>query len=215
LKNLKKKGIKNMSWNQALETFCDLYSKSNIDCRWIIVGSVGSVLQRADMTPNDLDIYVQNLDDLIKLATILEHFSLRTRFELSYFDTEWLSSLDEPYFTQSFPSGFTWTKGKWKVHNFNIEIVQISDSAGIPDSDSGDGIWEGGKHIWSLAKYVDFEKYIIPTVPLEIQLESNLRRNRQDRVDAIINAIRVNGYDKELLLKAISNTNKELLKEYF
>ncbi|WP_373231341.1 hypothetical protein [Cohnella sp.] len=204
-----------MSWNQALETFCDLYSKSYLDCKWIIVGSVGSVLQRADMTPNDLDIYVQDLDDVIKLATLLEQFCLRTKCELSYFDSEWHSSLEEPYFTQNFPSGFTWTKGKWKIHNFNVEVVQISDSAGIPDSDSGDGIWEGGKHIWSLAKYVDFENHNVPIVPLEIQLESNLRRNRQDRADAIINALRTNGYDSELLFKALSNIHKELLKEYF
>lgn len=203
-----------MTWNQALETFCTLYSESNLKCEWILVGSVASVLQKAEMIPNDLDIYVQDLEDLIKITALLEPFSLSTKSELSYMDSEWLSSLEEPYFTQSFPSGFVWSKGKWKIQGFNVEVVQISDSAGIPDSDSGDGIWEGGKYIWALAQYVDFGNHNIPLVPLEIQLESNLRRNRQDRVDAIMNALRIYGYDRELLLKALSNTNKEQLRDF-
>lgn len=202
-----------MSWNQALKEYCDLYSRSNIDCTWIVVGSVGSVLQGADMTPNDLDLYVRELDDLIQLTKLLEPYSLRSRCELAYYDHEWLSSIEEPYFTQSFPSGFTWSKGKWNINHFSVEVVQISDSAGIPDSISGDGIWEGGKHIWSLAKNINYENHIIPVVPLEIQLESNIRRNRQDRVNSIINALIRNGYDKELLSIALSATHKQLLKE--
>lgn len=202
-----------MSWNLALKEYCDLYSRSNMDCTWIVVGSVGSVLQGADMIPNDLDIYVQELDDLIQLAKLLEPYSLRTRCELAHYDNEWLSSIDEPYFTQSFPSGFTWSKGKWIIEHFSVEVVQITESAGIPDSDSGDGIWEGGKYIWSLAKNVNYENHIIPVVPLEIQLESNMRRNRQDRVNSIIHALKRNGYDKELLSIALSTTHKQLFKE--
>jgi hypothetical protein len=86
-----------VGWNKAIETFCDLYYKSNLDCKWIIVDSVGSILQRAEMNPNDLDIYVQDFDNVIKLATLLEQFTLKTKCELSYFDTEWFSSIEEPY----------------------------------------------------------------------------------------------------------------------
>lgn len=200
-----------MSWNEALRTFCELYSTADLKCNWIVVGSVGSVLQGAEMTPNDLDIYVKDIDDVIQIAALLEPYSMGTKSELSYFDADWLSSLDEPYFTQSFPSGFTWTKGKWKIHDFSIEVVQISNSAGIPDSTTGDGIWEGGRYIWEHAKLIDFEKHTIPVVPLEIQLESNLRRDRQDRVEAILEALRANGYDKELMRQAISNKHRERL----
>ncbi|QMV40032.1 nucleotidyltransferase family protein [Cohnella cholangitidis] len=166
-----------MSWNEALRTFCELYSAANLNCNWIVVGSVGSVLQGAEMTPNDLDIYVKDIDDVIQIAALLEPYSMGTKSELSYFDADWLSSINEPYFTQSFDSGFTWTKGKWKIQDFSIEVVHISDSAGIPDSVTGEGIWEGGQYIWTHAKTIDFEKYVIPVVPLEIQLESNMRRN--------------------------------------
>ncbi|WP_239616792.1 hypothetical protein [Cohnella mopanensis] len=203
-----------MSWNKALRTFCERYSQSNLDCKWIVVGSVSSVLQNAEIIPNDLDIYVQDIEDVIKIATLLEPFSRVTRSELSYFDADWLSSIDEPYFTQTFSSGFTWTKGKWEIDDFSVEVVQISDSAGIPDSVTGDGIWEGGKYIWTHAKFIDFEHYTIPVVPLEIQLESNMRRNRQDRVDAIVDALRTNGFDRELLNKVISDKNCEIKNRF-
>lgn len=203
-----------MSWDHALKTFCDLYFKSDLDCNWMIVGSVSSILQGAEMTPNDVDIYVADFNDLVQLSYMLEPYGLRTKSRYSYNDSNWLSSTEETYFTQTFPSGFTWSKGKWKINNFNVEIVQISNSAGIPDSDSGDGIWEGGKYIWSLAKHIDFYHYNIQIVPLEIQLESNVRRNRQDRVDAIIHALHKNGYDRSLLSKALSNKNKERFKDF-
>lgn len=204
-----------MTWKQALKTFCDLYSESKLTNKWIIVGSVGSVLQKAIMIPNDLDIYVQNIEDVKDIAQLLKEFNLKTKSDLSYFDVEWLSSNEEPYFTQSFSSGFTWTKGKWKIQDFSVEVVQISNSAGIPDSDTGEGIWEGGKYIWELMKYVEFENHEIPVVPLEIQLESNIRRNRQNRIDAILNALITYDYDKDLLRKALSNTNREQFKELF
>lgn len=201
-----------MTWNQALKTFCDLYFESKRTNRWIIVGSVASVLQHASMTPNDLDIYVKDIEDVKQIAALLNRYNLKGKSELSYFDPHWHSSDEEPIFTQSFDSGFTWTKGKWKIHDFDVEVVQISNSAGIPDSDSGEGIWEGGGHIWELTKHAEFENRLIPVVPLEIQLESNLRRKRQDRADAILNALLTHGYNKELLAKALSSTNMEQVK---
>ncbi|GIO41661.1 hypothetical protein [Paenibacillus apis] len=197
-----------MSWSQALKAFCDLYTASKLSTKWIVVGSVGSVLQHASMSPNDLDIYVKDIEAVKQLAGLLAQYNLKKKSERSYFDSDWRSSDEEPYFTQSFSSGFTWTKGKWKIQDFDVEVVHISNSAGIPDSDSGEGIWEGGRYIWELIKHVEFENHLVPVVPLEIQLESNIRRKRQDRVDAILNAFMLHGYDKDLLAKALSSTSK-------
>ena len=200
-----------MSWDNALEAFCELYHNANLKCDWIIVGSVSSVLQGASMSPNDIDIYVRHKEDVSTLSSLLSTYSLTNKSELSYHDSEWLSSIEEPYYTQTFSSGFSWTKGKWLIKQFNVEVVHISDSAGIPDSDTGEGIWEGGEFIWSLAKHVEFRNFSVPIIPLEIQLESNLRRNRQDRIDSIINAMKIHGYSMNLLKKALSSKSYDVV----
>lgn len=196
-----------MTWKQALSAFCELCSSPGTAGKWIVVGSVGSVLQQAKMTPNDLDIYVRTEEDLAHLASLLGRYHAEDKSECETFDPGWLSSVEQPYFTQTFPSGFAWSKGKWEIGGFPVEIVQISNAAGIPDSDRGDGIWEGGRYIWESARTIAFENFRVPVVPLEIQLESNFRRNREDRVDAIIEAMLEHGYDRGLLARALSASN--------
>ncbi|WP_127583542.1 hypothetical protein [Paenibacillus koleovorans] len=193
------------SWEKALMEVCELSSTSP-DLEWILVGSVGSVLQGCDMTPGDVDIYVRHHADVERFARILEGYSLQRKYE-GPLGNDWLSSIEQPVFTQTFGSGFTWTKGCWLIEGFKVEVVHISDSAGIPDSLSGEGIWEGGRFIWSYCKLVKCGAFSIPAVPLEIQLESNLRRKRMERVQSIVAALKQNGYDADLLNKALSTEN--------
>lgn len=197
------------NWEEALNTYCEIYYQSGKKFDWIVVGSVGSVLQGAVMEPNDIDIYTKDVQGIEAISNLLSHFQLERKSELSQNDSNWLSSIEEPYFTQTFDSGFTWTKGRWKINSFYLEAVCISNSAGIPDSELGGGIWEGGKFIWELARYVNFIEHTVPVVPLEIQLESNLRRKRQDRRDTIVTALNTFGHDQELLNKALSTANLE------
>ncbi|MGG3564338.1 hypothetical protein ABES03_22375 [Neobacillus rhizosphaerae] len=199
------------NWEKALLKICEIYYNSESRTDWILVGSVGSVLQGCDITPGDIDIYVQDKESVGQFAKLLLPYTLHEKQGDNH-DENWLSSVEEPTFTQTFPSGFTWTKGRWKMEGVDVEVVNISNSAGIPDSQTGDGIWEGGKFIWELYKNVSFGPYTIRTVPLEIQLESNYRRQRQERIDAIIKAMQTYGYNKELLKKALSS--KHLLQFY-
>ncbi|MBO1514165.1 hypothetical protein [Metabacillus bambusae] len=191
------------SWKGVLSKVCEIYFQSNTKIDWILVGSV---LQGCKMEPGDIDIYVKHKEGVSQFAELLNEFSLPTKSENRHVN-DWLSSKEEPVFNQTFPSGFTWTKGRWKINGFNVEVVHISDSAGIPDSITGDGIWEGGQYIWSNFKNVRIGEYTIPTVPLEIQLELNLRRQRQDRIKSILNTIMHNGYDEKLIKKALSSHN--------
>ncbi|MEK5436124.1 hypothetical protein BSK65_12815 [Paenibacillus odorifer] len=193
------------SWEIALSKVCELYFSSEVNSKleWILVGSVGSVLQGCEMTPGDVDIYTKNKEGIAQFAELLKEYSLLDKCEFPHGEN-WLSSLEEPTYTQTFSSGFSWTKGSWIIDGFKVEVVHISNSVGIPDSMDGDGIWEGGQFIWNHFRNVTIGRYTIPTVPLEIQLESNLRRQRSDRTQAIITALQKYGYDHELIEKALS-----------
>ena len=190
-------------WQTALTKICKMYSKSDVEIEWILVGSVASVLQGCEMTPGDIDIYVKNQEGVEQFALLLEQYSLCTKSEAAD-RNNWFSSVEEPTYTETFPSGFTWTKGRWMIEEMEVEVVNISQSAGIPDSLDGDGIWEGGKYIWAFSKNLDFGSLTVPVVPLEIQLESNLRRNREERIDAIIKKLKTNGYNEAFISKALS-----------
>ncbi|MET3698781.1 hypothetical protein SAMN05877753_11016 [Bacillus oleivorans] len=192
------------NWRSVLEKICDIYFQAGTKIDWILVGSAGSVLQGCDMEPGDIDIYVKEQEGAAKFAELLREFSLTETSENRESHT-WLSSKDEPVFHQTFPSGFSWSKARWVIDGVDVEVVHISNSAGIPDSTTGEGIWEGGKYIWALSKNVEFGNFTIPVVPLEIQLESNFRRNRQDRAEAIITALKRDGFDEQLLRKALSS----------
>lgn len=190
-------------WRTALTKICEINSKSDIEIEWILVGSVASVLQGCEMTPGDIDIYVKNQEGVKQFALLLEQYSLPAKSEEAE-RNNWLSSIDEPTYTERFPSGFTWTKGRWMINGMEVEVVNISQSAGIPDSLDGGGIWEGGKYIWGYSKNVEFGSHTVPVVPLEIQLESNLRRKREERIDAIMKELKMNGYNEDLISKALS-----------
>lgn len=65
------------SWTKALSKVCELYfsSKMNSNLEWILVGSVGSVLQGCEMTPGDVDIYTRNKEGtLTNLQNFLKNF---------------------------------------------------------------------------------------------------------------------------------------------
>lgn len=185
---------------------------SNLHVDWMLVGSAGSVLQGCEFEANDIDIYTKTESGVDIFAKIFEKYAHQVKSTHSIEDVNWKSSLEEPTVTQTFPWGFSWKKGKWMINGTEVEAVHIMNSAGIPDSKDGEGIWEGGKYIWELAKPITLNDFTFQTVPLEIQLESNLRRERTDRVEAIIQALNQNGINHSLLEQALSTKHYDQVK---
>jgi hypothetical protein len=200
-----------MSWKKALETVCDIYENGNASFDWIIVGSVGSVLQGCEMEPGDLDIYTKQPEGVAEFARLLADYAMPSTYQKES-NPDWWSTKEEPVLHQTFPSGFSWSKARYKIHHFEVEVVHIADSAGIPDTRTGSGIWEGGEYIWNLAKTTSFRGHSIRMVPLEIQLESNLRRKREERVQSILRTMRRKGYDENLLKEALSTNHFSIVK---
>ncbi len=197
---------------QTLEKISIAIRLSGLKVDWILVGSAGSVLQGCELEANDIDIYTKTESGVDQFAKIFEKYAHHEKSSHSSEDVNWKSSLEEPTFTQTFPWGFSWKKGKWMINGSEVEAVHIMNSAGIPDSMDGEGIWEGGQYIWELAKPITLNDFTFQTVPLEIQLESNLRRERTDRVAAIIQTLNRNGTNHTLLQQALSAKHYEQVK---
>lgn len=162
----------------------------------------------------DIDFYTKTETEsgVDLFAKIFEKYAHQVKNKHSIEDINWKSSLEEPTFTQTFSRGFSWKKEKWMINGTEVEAVHIMNSAGIPDSKDGEGIWEGGQYIWELAKPITLNDFTFQTVPLEIQIESNLHRERTDRVAAIIQALNRNGINHVLLKQALSIKHYEQVK---
>jgi len=147
---------------------------------WLIVGSVASVLQGCEMTPRDLDILFTSRDDLARYAARAASLALDIREE-------------------RFPGGFEWHKAHHQVDGFTVDAVYIASGGGIPDAPDGAGVWEGGPHTWDLAGEARFGEFTVLVAPLEVQLESQLRRGCEDRAQAILAVLTRRGVDAAML----------------
>jgi hypothetical protein len=156
---------------------------------WLVVGSVASVLQGCDMEPRDLDVLFRSRDDLARYATRMAQRQCQPVPAI---------------LCERFGAGFEWHKVQQTVQGFPVDAVYIASGGGIPDSTKGDGVWEGGPMAWSLARIVSFGELTVAVAPLEIQLESQLRRGRADRAEAIVFALRQRGCDADLLRQCLS-----------
>jgi hypothetical protein len=80
---------------------------------------------------------------------------------------------------------------------------------GFPSSEEGAGIWEAGPEIWPYVRRIAFAGHPVPVVPLEIQLETNLSRGLEQRTAGTIAVLKRDGYDRELVRKALSREHQE------
>jgi hypothetical protein len=48
----------------------------------------------------------------------------------------------------------------------------------------------------------------LPVIPLEIQLETNMNRNLENRIKEMIKVFQLSGYDEELINFALSDGNR-------
>jgi hypothetical protein len=133
-----------------------------------------------------------------------------SEYDLKQYTNKVANYLSEPEFSivcQQFGSGFKWYKAQHEIGGFPVDAVYIASGGGIPDSIVGDGAWEGGPYAWRFARTVMFEQYSVQVAPLEIQLESQIRRGRLDKAEIIAERLRNTGFDPQLLEQCLSRDN--------
>jgi len=182
-------------WTPALRLAAETLASRDLD--WLVVGSAASALRGCAFAPNDLDLLFPDLATLSLAARLLD---------------EALDSAERhPIITQTWSSGFRWHKLRLEIGGFPLDASYIESGGGIPDSPDGDGIWEGGFHVWNYIERVPFEGLLVPVPHLCIQLESQLRRALPDRAAEIRRVLELRGYDREIAARCLSQENFRFL----
>lgn len=177
-------------WQAALNLVSQALAQTNIE--WLLVGSVASALQGCPFEPNDLDLL---FPDFASLQLAGEKIDQALAFVG-----------DSAIQTQAFGE-FKWHKRYWNLDGFPIDASYIESGGGIPDSTTGEGVWEGGVHVWNYVEKVSG----MPVPHLCIQLESQLRREMLDRAAVIKQLLRQRGYDAEIAQQCLSRQNYQYL----
>ncbi len=202
-----------MSWQSALEHVLQItYAFLERDeIRWAIIGSVASALHGCQISPNDIDFLAVKPEGVYRFVELMSAYAL-PRCEYPPGDDNWHSSEELPVTSGPDPYGFTWHFARWYVDSFKVEIAHIVAPEGYPTSSDGAGIWEAGREIWPHIRNVPFAGYWVPVVPLEIQLETNLGRGLENRVNEIIAIFQENGYDRALIQNSLTSEHLEVFE---
>ena len=194
-------------WRSALQHAADCLVDTRVE--WLVIGSVASALQGVEVEPRDVDLLFKTRKDLMVFVEKMHAFTPP--------DTppgavdSWRSSQVQPIKTETFPA-FIWHKAVWDVEGVLLDATAIEndENKGMPDSLHGDGVWEGGDHVWSFVAQVQD----LPVVVLEVQLESCLRRDLESRARAIAVCLQQRGYEVERLVQVLSRDHLERVRKF-
>ncbi|MFW9924703.1 MAG: hypothetical protein ACFFDW_15590 [Candidatus Thorarchaeota archaeon] len=196
-------------WKKVLQIFLEKTFEplKEKKYQWLVIGSVASVLQKCDLVPNDIDIIVKEPKIVHFVALLLEEYSIEKSKGSPFSDEEiWLSSKKEPVYIGLDQWGFQWVFTRWLIEGMYVEVAHIEPPKGYLEK--FDGIWEAGPESWSYIREKPFGKYLVPVIPLEIQLETNFGRGFDERINKIIEIFKDQGYDKFLIDLALNKQHR-------
>ena len=193
-------------WRMALQHAVVRLADTRIE--WLVIGSAASALQGVEIEPRDVDLLFRTREDLMAFVRKM-HGLTPSSPEASLSVEDWRSSQAQPIKTETFPGAFTWHKAAWDIEGVRLDATAIENN-GVPDSLHGDGVWEGGDHVWSFVTRAQD----LPVVALEVQLESCLRRDLDSRARAIAVCLQHSGYAVERLVQVLSRGHLERVRKY-
>ena len=193
-------------WRMALQHAVVRLADTRIE--WLVIGSAASALQGVEIEPRDVDLLLRTREDLMAFVRKM-HGLTPSSPEAPLSVEDWRSSQAQPIKTETFPGAFTWHKAAWDIEGVRLDATAIENN-GVPDSLHGDGVWEGGDHVWSFVTRAQD----LPVVALEVQLESCLRRDLDSRARAIAVCLQHSGYAVERLVQVLSRGHLERVRKY-
>lgn len=215
--------VQNVSadWQAALERLLVEINQplQSSQTGWVIAGSVATAIQGCTLIPGDIDILTQTASGVFRVADLLAKYA-PDHCPFAPGTEGWHSSHAMPVTDPSLGlSEYKWHFGRWYVEGFKVEVAHISPPVVAKtekptytsEERRGEGIWENGPEIWQYVKWVAFAGYTVPVIPLEIQLETNLKRGYKARITEIIRVFSEQGYERALVRRSLS---KDHLDEF-
>lgn len=155
-----KAGLEPVPWDQSLLTFLKLVEDKSID--WWLVGSAATAVRGIDIQPGDIDLCTSEAD-----APVLQDLLRYTVLQPLQDSTGWVGK----WFGRAFlDARLEWLGGI----NESADAGNISDFGLVAHSRLETIIWNG---------------YSLRVPPLDLQLETSLRRGLVDRAEKIRKAL--------------------------
>lgn len=200
--------------DKILDTTYNTLTQKNIE--WVIMGSVATFLQGIDIVPGDIDILMKSPEGVYFFADLMSEYAIdKCEAGKNHQEDNWQSSKELPVVAdEPNPTEAVWCFGRWYINNFKVEVAHITPPSDyLVNKKPNTGIWEGGPEVWSFVKHINYKSYALPVLPLEIQLQTNMNRKLDLRINKIINLFKLKKYDEQLLEKSLSQNNLDSFKK--
>ncbi|GAA0915795.1 hypothetical protein [Nonomuraea longicatena] len=162
----------------ALDTVLTTLRAAGIDLTYRLAGTSAALLQGVRLPVGDIDLLASRRKDVDDFAAAL------TSFPCMY-AASWLPTASQ-YFVR---------------YEVNGAMVEMSTVERETDSDAMECI---GRGPWQHVVWVDCGPHQVPAVRLELRLASELVRDRADRYEPLLEHMRTQGCDLDLLHRAMT-----------
>ena len=171
-------------WESVFRTLLEtsLLRLTGMGYNWAIWGSLALRLQKVRVEPRDIDVASDSYDAVCVLEEALR-----------------------PYITKPLAVGcHTAYWGDASVNGISVDLMVMSNPY------PGELCEWRGDRVWQHLRFVDYEGFSIPVVPLEVSLPNQVRMAIEQpsekpwsRVEAIVATLSQNSYEEELFEEAL------------
>ncbi|MEV0347184.1 hypothetical protein AB0H88_15580 [Nonomuraea sp. NPDC050680] len=162
----------------ALDMALDALGTVNINPAYRVCGTSAALLQGVPLPAGDIDILLASREDVDTFAAALSSFPCLD-------PASWL-----PEFSQYFT--------RFEVNGAHVELSTVERQV---DSDAWECVGSGP---WQHYVLITCGSHQVPVVRLELRLVTELRRDRADRYDPLLDHMSTHGFDAALLQRSMN-----------